>query len=99
MENKPLVLVTGGSGMVGRNLQDLLNSIKSKDSQHDDLDKASSRLKENRDNESLLNFLSVLIPSYNFEFQSSKDLDLLDFQATNEYFRIQKPELVIHLAA
>ena len=62
------ILVTGGSGLVGRAIYNLMDTDENK-------------------------WMKTTI------FLSSKDCDLLDFEATNICFQTHKPDIIIHLAA
>ena len=62
------ILVTGGSGLVGRAIYNLMDADENK-------------------------WMKTTI------FLSSKDCDLLDFEATNICFQTHKPDIIIHLAA
>ena len=64
-----LVLVTGGTGLIGRAVEKILaNSADSAEPE-------------------------------SWMFLSSRDVDLKDREATFEYFRLNKPTHVLHLAA
>ena len=48
---------------------------------------------------SAINSIHHNYPNYNFIFSSSKMCNLLDYNATLEFFKLSKPDYVIHLAA
>jgi dTDP-4-dehydrorhamnose reductase len=98
MEKQSIVLVTGGRGMVGRNLQDLVNEIQAEPSTLE-AQVVEDNLKANKDNAALRDFIRHHSKSCNFIFMKSTDADLRDYKETHEYFTRITPTYVIHLAA
>jgi GDP-L-fucose synthase len=76
-------LVTGGSGFLGRNLQDVVEAIKRNELY------MPGRLKDT----------VTCVKSTRFVFLGSKDGDLRDLKQVEAIFENYKPTCVIHLAA
>jgi len=91
------VLVTGGSGFLGSNLRDLVESGLGPSEEH--VEDVESELKEKQDNESLMRYLRVKTRGFKFHFLSSKDCDLRSREKTEALFEALRPTYVVHLAA
>jgi nucleoside-diphosphate-sugar epimerase len=93
------VLVTGATGMVGQNLQQLVLRLIS-GNVADEESAAYAELKNKRDNESLEIFLSTAVKRTKFYFSDrKKDGDLREIERVFWLFQTVKPTHVIHLAA
>ncbi len=92
------VIVTGGTGLVGSNLNDVVKLLQSEVPTLS-LDEATASLEEKQDNQSLENFLQVAIQGIKFIFFGSRDCNLIDYNATLTAFKEVQPTYVIHLAA
>jgi hypothetical protein len=79
MEKAAIVLVTGGRGMVGRNIQDLVDQIQAEPSTLE-AQVVEENLKANRDNASVRDFIRHHSKSCSFVFMKSTDADLRDYK-------------------
>ncbi|CDW91597.1 gdp-l-fucose synthetase [Stylonychia lemnae] len=97
-QQKIKILVTGGTGLVGSNLRELVEYYQS--SQVDiAVEDATNKLEQEQDNQSLDNFIRANVQNHEFIYLSSKDCNLLDGEHVKELFRKHRPTYVINLAA
>eukprot|EP00347_Sterkiella_histriomuscorum_P012172 403369615 len=111
MESQQLVrvLVTGGTGLVGSNIREVVENLKNqvKPSENQEqqpitiisVDEAATILQEKQDNASLDQFLSAHAHNHEYIYLSSKDCNLINIEEVNQTFEKYQPTYVIHLAA
>lgn len=83
---KPVkVLVTGGTGLVGSNIREVVEYFKSEPLERT-LEEVTHDLEEKQDNDSLGDFLRVNVADHEYIFLSSKDCNLINLEDVRKLF-------------